>query len=218
MYDDLVRRVIPGYDDAFVAILSLLEGLLPERAHLLIIGAGTGMEIRTFAPDHPEWRFTAVDPVAAMIDTTMAVAKTLDVAARVTPFTGTVEHLPETPRFDAATIINVLHFLPDDGSKASLLSAVASRVLPGSPIVLFDLHGDPSSDEYSRMRAAWRRFQAHNGLDSKAVSDFNRRLDTGMHFVSLERLASIWEEVGLVVETTFWKSLLYGGWLLRAAP
>jgi hypothetical protein len=25
MYDDLVRHVIPGYEDAFVAILSLLE-------------------------------------------------------------------------------------------------------------------------------------------------------------------------------------------------
>src|SRR5262245_22858989 len=128
MYDDLVRRVIPGYEDAFVAILSLLEESLAERAALLVVGAGTGMEIGTFAPRHPSWQLTAVDPIPEMIRTTMAVAEALDVAARVTPFTGTVDLLPETPRFDAATIINVLHFLPDDGSKTELLRSVATRL------------------------------------------------------------------------------------------
>jgi tRNA (cmo5U34)-methyltransferase len=216
MYDDLVRRVIPGYEDAFVAILSLLEEVLPQRANVLVVGAGTGMEIRTFAPQHPEWRFTAVDPIAEMIHTTMTVANGLNVAARVTPVVGTVDALPEGSAFDAATIINVLHFLPDDGSKTGLLRAVASRVRPGGPVILFDLHGEPSSAQYSKMRAAWRRFQAHRGLDPQAVSDFNARLDTGMHFVSADRLAATWDEAGLALETMFWKALLYGGWVLRA--
>jgi tRNA (cmo5U34)-methyltransferase len=218
MYDDLVRHVIPGYEDAFVAILSLLEELLPQRAAMLVVGAGTGMEISTFAPRHQDWHFTAVDPIPEMIRTTMAAAEALGVAGRVTPFTGTVDLLPETSRFDAATIINVLHFLPDDGSKTGLLRSVANRLPSGSPIILFDLHGEPGSAEYSRMRASWRRFQAHRGLNETAVADFNTRLDTGMHFVSDERLKAIWEEAGLVSEVMFWKTLLYGGWLLRALP
>jgi tRNA (cmo5U34)-methyltransferase len=215
MYDDLVRRVIPGYEDAFVAILGLLEERLPEVASLLVVGAGTGMEIRSFAPRHERWSFTAVDPIPQMIHATMTAATALGVASRVSQFTGTVEQLPNGSLFDAATIINVLHFLPDDGSKTSLLRSVALRLAPGSPVVLFDLHGEPGTAEYSGMRAAWRRFQALRGLDHQAVSDFNARLDTGMHFVGADRLARIWEESGLVAEVTFWKTLLYGGWLLR---
>jgi tRNA (cmo5U34)-methyltransferase len=215
MYDDLVRRVIPGYEDAFVAMLSLLEQHLPERASLLVVGAGTGMEIRTFAPKHPHWSFTAVDPIPEMIQATMTVAKAVRVDDRVTPFVGTADLLPETARFDAATVINVVHFLPDDGSKAALLRSVARRLAPGGAVLFFDLHGDPGSAEYSEMRAVWRRYQAHRGLDRAASADFEARLDDGMHFVGAERMAAIWEEAGLVLETMFWKALLYGGWLLR---
>jgi tRNA (cmo5U34)-methyltransferase len=215
MYDDLVRRVIPGYEDAFVAILSLLEELLPQQASLLVVGAGTGMEISSFAPKHQNWFFTAVDPIPEMVRATMTVAEALGVASRVTPFTGTVDLLPETPHFDGATVINVLHFLPDDGSKAGLLRSVASRLRPGSPLILFDLHGEPGSADYTRMRAVWRRFQSHRGLDEPAVADFNARLDSGMHFVGSGRMRTIWEGAGLVWEVMFWKTLLYGGWLLR---
>jgi len=214
IYDALVRRVIPGYGDVFLTILSLLEERLGYSAALLIVGPGTGMEIQTFAPARPGWRFTVVDPVAKMIEATVTSAQRLGVDARVTPFVGQVRDLPPQEPFDAATIVNVLHFVPDDGSKADLLRSVTCRLKPNSPVVLFDLHADTDSAEYRALRAAWRRYQAHHGLAGRELAEFNERLDTGMHFVSAGRMREIWEQAGLTLEVIFWTALLYGGWLL----
>jgi tRNA (cmo5U34)-methyltransferase len=217
IYDALVRRVIPGYDDAFVTMLSLLEKRIASDAHLLVVGSGTGMEIRTFAPPQPGWRFTAVDPAPQMIEATIASARALRAASRLEPFVGTTDLLPKNRTFDAATVVNVLHFLPDDGSKKSLLQSVVDRLRPDAPLILFDLHGDMQSESYRATRAVWRRFQAHRGLAPEELHDFNQRLDTGLHLIGMERLKTLWSEVGLTLETTFWTALLYGGWLLRVA-
>jgi tRNA (cmo5U34)-methyltransferase len=218
IYDALVQRVIPGYADAFFTMLGLLETRVAPDAHLLVVGSGTGMEIRTFAPRQPAWRFTAVDPASRMIDATMAAARAVGAATRLVPIVGTVDLLPEGPAYDAATVVNVLHFLPDDGAKKSLLQSVAQRLRRGAPLVLFDLHGDAQSADYQAARGAWRRFQAHRGLTPQELLDFNQRLDTGLHLVGIDRLEALWSDVGLTRELTFWGALLYGGWLLRAGP
>lgn len=36
--------------------------------HILIVGAGGGMETRSLAEAQPDWRFTGVDPSPAMLD------------------------------------------------------------------------------------------------------------------------------------------------------
>lgn len=216
MYDELVRRVIPGYEDSFIAAAALLEERVSPAASILIVGPGTGQELRAFAPMMASWRFMAVDPVPEMIDATLAVAGALGISERVDHLVGEVQDLPSESSFDAATIINVLHFLPDDGSKAQLLSSVLGRLKPGAPVVLFDLFGDPDSPRYCALRDVWRMYQTLNGLSAHEVSDFNTRLDREMHFVPRERLEDLWEGVGFRAELMYWNTLLYGGWLLRS--
>ena len=49
---------------------------------------------------------------------------------------GYVDDLPDGHRFDAATLIGVLHHLPGDEAKRHILRSIAARLLPGAPLIL----------------------------------------------------------------------------------
>lgn len=46
----------------------LLAVHVPADSQVLVLGAGGGQELTEFARNHPEWRFTGVDPSPAMLD------------------------------------------------------------------------------------------------------------------------------------------------------
>ena len=66
LYDDRVRKIIPGYDILHQLTDVILSAELPEEASLLIIGAGTGQELLQLSQAHPGWRFTAIEPAQPM--------------------------------------------------------------------------------------------------------------------------------------------------------
>ena len=67
-YDDRIRRLAPGYDLLQSTVASVLAARLPDDAHLLVVGAGTGAEIVTMGRNVSRWQFTAVDPSPDMLD------------------------------------------------------------------------------------------------------------------------------------------------------
>lgn len=67
-YVENVRRIVPGLDDLHRIAMLLLAEETPEAAHILVVGAGGGMEIRAMAEARPAWRFTGVDPSGPMLD------------------------------------------------------------------------------------------------------------------------------------------------------
>ena len=213
-YNDLVQRVIPGYDQLFQATLALFRTQLDEEAHVLIVGCGTGREIATFAPAQPRWRFTAVDPSRQMIDVTAEVVRRLDLDARVSLHHGYVDELPPQPRFDAATVINVMHFLSDDGPKAGLIESVAGWMKPGGAVALFDLHGTPSSLSFKRLLDGWTAFMRLRGLTGEALAEFLKRLDDGIVYVPETRILEICKQAGLTLGCRYFGGYLYGGWFL----
>lgn len=67
-YIENARRNVPGLDDLHRMVMLLLAETNPGPAHILVVGAGGGMETRAMAETQPAWRFTGVDPSAAMLD------------------------------------------------------------------------------------------------------------------------------------------------------
>jgi tRNA (cmo5U34)-methyltransferase len=61
-YDKSMHLFCGAYEEIFKMAHSCLRARLPEEARLLIVGAGTGMEICEFAPRNPGWSFCGVDP------------------------------------------------------------------------------------------------------------------------------------------------------------
>ncbi len=80
-YDERFARLAPLRDS-----LHLLAGLvfepLPADAHVLCVGAGTGLELLALAQRFPRWRFTAAEPSGPMLAICRQRAEASGIAAR----------------------------------------------------------------------------------------------------------------------------------------
>lgn len=214
-YKELASRVIPGYDELFVATLALLQERLGPKARLLIVGCGTGQEIEVFAPSSVEWNFDCVDPSLSMVEHSRQVAEFLGVSSRVRFHNAYTHDLELEYRFDAATVINVMHFLLDDGSKDELMKSVADRVKLGGTVVLFDLNGNQSAPYFKLFYDAWKRYMDLRGYSGRKKERLLERLETGIAYVDQERILQICHNTGLKLIRSYWSGLLYTAWLFE---
>jgi tRNA (cmo5U34)-methyltransferase len=103
-----------------------------DVGHVLVLGAGGGLELQAFAGWHPGWRFTGVDPSAPMLD--MARERLGEAAGRVAFHQGLIHDAPPGP-FDGATCLLTLHFVAE-ADRVPTLRALRQRLKPGAPLVL----------------------------------------------------------------------------------
>ena len=218
-YEELARRVIPGYETLFPMVAALLDPDLPVRGRVLVVGAGTGIELVTLKWARPDLSLHGVDPSRQMLDLARHRVEEAGNVNEITYQLGYAQDVVVPPLFDAATLINVLHFVPHDGegSKASLLKAIAERVKPEGVFVLFDLQGDPRSDEYAQYMPAWQRYWTLMGMNPEEKPHFQERIRTGIHFASPEHTVALALDAGFEAARPFYKSFLYGGWTFRKA-
>ena len=214
-YKELAGRVIPGYNELFLATLALLQERLAENARILVVGCGTGREIETFAPAEPGWRFDAVDPALEMVRCTASVAEHLGVQDRVSVHHAYTHDLDLPYKYDAATVINVMHFLPDGGAKDRLMCSVAERMHPGGTVMLFDLHGDPTRPYFPLYYSAWIRFMELRGYRGAKKERLLKRLAAGIAYVGEDRVLEICSGAGLRLIRRYWGGLLNTGWILE---
>lgn len=217
-YKELASRVIPGYDELFLATLALMQERLPPDARVLVVGCGTGREIEVFAPAESGWQFDAVDPSLEMVRCTESVARRLGVLDRVNLHHAYTHDLDLPHKYDAATVINVMHFLPDDGAKDRLMCSVAERMLPGGTVMLFDLHGDPTESYFPLFYSAWTRFMDLRGYTGKKQERLLKRLAAGIAYVGEDRVLEICARADLSLVRIYWGGLLYSGWMLEYHP
>ncbi len=214
-YEALAHRVIPGYATLFPMVAALLDPELPPEARVLVIGAGTGIEMVTLGSARPDLRLHGIDPSRQMLEIARQRLDEQELTDRTILQLGYAADAPAHPLFDAATLINVLHFVPDDGSKAALLGEIGNRLKPGGIFVLFDLHGDPADANHRRSMAAWERYWALRGMRSDDTDAFRARIASGIHFAPAERLVALARAAGFGESMQFFRSLLYGGWIFR---
>ncbi|MDE2793287.1 MAG: class I SAM-dependent methyltransferase [Gemmatimonadota bacterium] len=214
-YEVLARRVIPGYPTLFPMFTALIEPELPRRGRVLVVGAGTGIEIVHLKRARPDLRVYGVDPSEHMLELAERRVAEAGLSEGVTLQLGYAGDVPTTPRFHAATLINVLHFVPDDGGKAELLADIARRLRPGGVFVFFDLHGGDTPEEHDRYLSAWRRYWKIRDMSPAEMRDFNDRIREGIHFTPAARSIELARAAGFVEPERFYRSLLYGGWTFR---
>lgn len=214
-YEALARRVIPGYRTLFSMFTALIEPELPRRGRVLVVGAGTGIEIVHLKRARPDLRVHGVDPSEHMLELAERRVAEAGVDKGVSLQLGYTADVPAAPRFDAATLVNVLHFVPDDGGKAALLADIARRIRPGGTFVFFDLHGGDSPDQHERYLSAWRRYWKLRDMSPEEMCDFNGRICDGIHFAPAARSIGLALEAGFEKPERFYASLLYGGWTFR---
>lgn len=213
-YDESIRLFCGAYEAMFTMAYAALRSQIGEGTKVLVVGAGTGMEICTFAPLSPKWTLTGVDPSGDMLAIARRRIETLQLGKCATLFQGYTHDLPEGELHDAATCILVMHFLEDDGAKLHLLQSISQRLRSGAPIVLIDGFGDAATGEFERTLQAWKTFRMATGADQETVEDaFRTRIMKLVRFVPEARILGLLNEAGFDTPARFFTSFLYGGWI-----
>lgn len=203
-------RKVPGLDDLHRMATLLLADRVSGPAHMLVVGAGGGLELKAMAEARAAWRFTGLDPSPAMLD--LARHVTAPFADRITLVEGTIDRAVAGP-FDGATCLLVLHFL-DREERLRTLREIRRRLKPGANLVVAH-HAPPSGD-----RARWMALSA--AFADRAEVDGAKARTTGKTMVERLPLLTPTEEeellraAGFRDVALFYAAFSFRGWVATA--
>lgn len=203
-YNQFVETWIPNYHYFLDQLPRVLSGV--DEKTLLCVGCGTGNEIERFVDSAAHWSVTGVDPSPEMLK--QAREKFLT-APNVTLVEGLVTDIAPDPKFGAATLLLVLHFL-EEQEKLKLLKAIARRLKSGGFFVMMDITGEGESfrKNVEMLRLLWP-----DGVDTVQATARLNRIQHELHHISEERLAQLYEEAGFEKPVRFFQSAVYMGFL-----
>jgi tRNA (cmo5U34)-methyltransferase len=210
-YDRKIRYLVPGYETIFSIMLALLHHKLPAQANLPIVGAGGGSELSIFGRGS-QWQFTGVDPSAEMLSAASSKVEALDLSARVCLILGTLDDVPTTTLFDAATSVLVMHFLPDNGSKLSFLKSIHQRLERGAPLFLVDLGGERGSEQFEQILSAWKFQAISTGAPVELIEEQLAKVIPHFAVIPENRVVELLNAAGFIEVTPFYKALMFSGW------
>lgn len=206
-YNKHIRRLFPHYE-LLHELVNLSLGPLDAGSRVLVVGAGTGQEAASIARSHPGVHVCAQDIASEMLAQGRSQYAELDISWHPVP----VAELNES-RFDAATLILVLHFLPDDGTeegKLQLLRDIAARLKPGAMFVFADLMPEPET--YETLFELWKaNVLASTETDDRILGalDF---VSNDLHTITPARNTKLLELAGfeepIIVYQEFWLRLM----------
>lgn len=200
-------RQVPGLAGLHRMTSQLLAETVPPQGHVLVVGAGGGLELAALAADHPGWRFTGIDPAQAMLD--QAQSRLGAAMDRVTLLPVTAEAAPPGP-FDGATCILTFHFIPA-GQRLPTLAAIRARLRPGAPFVLAHMSFPPGqADQWFTRNLRFAGTEPHR--IPEAVEMMKSRLTVLDPAQEEADLAA----AGFAGITPIWSGLGFRGWLALA--
>jgi tRNA (cmo5U34)-methyltransferase len=213
-YERGPRWFVPGYDASHAMAAVLLRDRLGEEGHILVVGAGGGVELSVFAQECPDWEFTGVDPSAAMLQQARAKLESVGAANRVTWVQGEVELAPKGP-FDAATSFLALNFV-DVERRLAILRDIHARLKKDAPFLIIDGCSDKNSTRFEDDMRVYRAFARRNGAPTDVVELAVAMQRTSLHPVLPEQEVALLSEAGFVDVRLFYAGLWVFGWIARA--
>jgi tRNA (cmo5U34)-methyltransferase len=206
-YVENTTRKVPGLRDLHRMTMLLLAEHAPGAAHILIVGAGGGMETRALAEAQPDWSFTGVDPSPAMLD--LARRTLAPVGERVELLEGTVDQAPLGP-FDGATCLLTLHHIARD-ERLQTLREIRQRLKPGASLVVAE-HSAPGPDpERWMMRSV--AFGDRTAIDWAKASATARTMTERLPLLTPVEEEDLLREAGYSDVALFYAAFSFRGWV-----
>jgi len=203
-------RKVPGLADLHRMGTLLLSEQAPGAAHMLVIGAGGGLELVSLAAARPDWRFTGVDPSPAMLD--LARETVAPFADRVQLVNGVVNHAPAGP-FDGATCFLVMHFL-GRSERLRTLREIRSRLRSGARLVV--AHHAPPKGDAERWLARSVAFGAGVRADPVSTATAGRLMTAQLPLLTPHEEEDLLRASGFVEVELFYSALSFRGWVASA--
>lgn len=210
-YAENARRNVPGLADLHRMVTLLLAERAPHSPHILVVGAGGGMETAAMAQSQPSWRFTGVDPSAAMLD--LARKATQAYAERINLIEGRVNELPQD-RYDGATCLLTFHHLTRD-ERLHVLQEIHSRLDTGGPLVVVE-HTAIGLDA-ARWMGLSAAFRDREGPDWEKAFESGAAMTMHLSLMTSEEAEALLHEAGFGEIELFYAALSFRGWIARAA-
>lgn len=209
-YAENPPRLVPGYADLQRMALVLLAERAPSDAHLLVLGAGGGLELKVFAEARPGWSFVGVDPSPEMLELARQVLGELQ--ARVAFHDGYIDGAPEGP-FDGAACLLTLHFI-ESRERLRTLQEVRRRLRPGAPFVAAHYSIAPGDSDRSLSRAA--AFWTLSGIDPARAETIRAGIAARLPILAPEEDERLLREAGFSDIRLFYMGLVFRGWVAYA--
>ncbi|NJS14104.1 MAG: class I SAM-dependent methyltransferase [Sphingopyxis sp.] len=200
---------MPGYHASHDIAAAVLQQRLGPQPHLLVVGAGGGVELGRFALHLPDSRYTAIDPSAAMIELGRVVTQDVAPPDRIIWNQCDAIAAPPGP-FDAATAFLCLVFVPDDGGRLEQLRAIRARLKPGAPFLM--MHAASEAAAYERNIERFARHAAIRGADRASIEQVVEMNRNQIFVLSDTRERELLTEAGFRVDGLFFKGLWIHGW------
>ncbi len=203
---------MPGLHALQQMALLLLAEHVPSDGHVLVLGAGGGLELKAFAERQPGWRFLGIDPSAEMLK--LAEQTLGPLASRVELLEGYIDDAPNT-RFDGATCLLTLHFLSTE-QRLDALKKLRQRLKPGAPLVVAH-HSFPQSEpEKTRWLSRYAAFAVLSGIPEANAKTAIGAIGSRLPLLSPEQEAALLHEAGFPSVELFYAAFTFRGWVAYA--
>lgn len=207
-YDQFVKTWIVNYDFVLQTIPSIVQLKSPDARDILVVGSGTGNEMLALLhAKNTSWNVTGVDPSPDMVEMAKQKLKGYSEASLVL---GDVHALPHDRTFDVATLLLVLHFMKDDGTKQSLLQGIHDKLSEGAPLIILDIFGDDR--EFAQNIRILEKILPEV-VEGMVIKDRIETMGERIYHISEDRLSDLLQQVGFSKPVRFFQSVIYGAWI-----
>lgn len=204
-------RQVPGFHGLQQMTRVLLAESVPEDGHVLVLGAGGGLELKAFAEAQPHWRLTGVDPSAEMLK---LAATTLGLLApRAALVEGYIDDAPEGP-FDGATCLLTLHFLPRE-QRLHTVREVRRRLAPGAPFVVAHHSVVDAPESRGRWLARYAAFAVASGIPAANMANAATAISERLPLLTPEEDEAVLRQAGFSDVELFYAAFTFRGWVMR---
>jgi tRNA (cmo5U34)-methyltransferase len=202
-------RQVPGFHGLQRMAGLLIAERVRDDAHVLVVGAGGGLELKAFAEAQPGWRFCGVDPSAEML---ALAGRTLGpLASRAELREGYIDTAPAGP-FDAATCLLTLHFLPEEERRRTL-AEVHRRLKPGAPFVVAHHSFPQQEEEKAKWLARYAAFAVASGIPAANAENAITAIGERLPLLSPEQDEALLRDAGFGGVELFYAGFTFRGWV-----
>jgi tRNA (cmo5U34)-methyltransferase len=170
-YTALRRRLVPGYDQFYGAVVDVMSLSPQAPRRVLDVGAGTGLLSAAVLTAFPDVSIELLDGSEPML---IEAAERLGDAVSAVHVADMSSGLPDGP-FDAIVSALAIHHL-DDAAKRRLFARAHAAIVPGGVFVNADQVAGPTDALTAIYTATWERDCRALGATDEELHDAYERM------------------------------------------